>query len=153
MKKIVVVGNGMTSFKFCEKLVAKKANQIFQITVFGEEIRPAYDRVHLSEYFSGKTADDLIMAPARWYAENNIILHLGNPIQSINRVLQTVTSHNGITIPYDFLVMATGSAAYVPTIPGVEKNGVFIYRTIEDLEMITAWSRRSQKAAVIGGGL
>jgi nitrite reductase (NADH) large subunit len=153
MNKIVVVGNGMASFKFCEKLVAKKAHELFHISIFGEEIRPAYDRVHLSDYFSGKSANDLIMAPADWYAENNIILHLGDPVKSIDRVNKTVRSHSGISLSYDYLVIATGSSAFVPSIPGVEKEGVFIYRTIEDLEGITAWSRRSRSAAVIGGGL
>ncbi len=67
--KIVVIGNGMVGYKFCEKLLSKDNSANLQITVFGEEIRPAYDRVHLSEYFSGKTADDLMMAPADWYAQ------------------------------------------------------------------------------------
>jgi nitrite reductase (NADH) large subunit len=69
--KIVVIGNGMVGYKFCEKLIAKQLTQ-HKIVVFGEEIRPAYDRVHLSEFFSGKSADDLLMATADWYAENNI---------------------------------------------------------------------------------
>ena len=153
MKKIVIVGNGMTGFKLCEKLIFKNTIQKFDITVFGEEFRPAYDRVHLSEYFSGKSADDLILAPADWYAKNNITLHLGDPVQSINRVDKTIFSHSGITLPYDYLILATGSGAFIPSIPGVEKDGVFIYRTIEDLEMISGWAKRAKKAAVIGGGL
>jgi nitrite reductase (NADH) large subunit len=153
MKKVVVVGNGMTGFRFCEKLISKKNRQSFEVIVFGEEPRPAYDRVHLSDYFSGKTADDLTMAPLDWYAANEILLHLGDPVQSIDRINKTITSHRGVTISYDYLVLATGSSAFVPLIPGVEKDGVFIYRTIEDLEMITAWSKRSHNAVVIGGGL
>ena len=72
----------MVGYKFCEKLVAKNAPGQFEIIVFGEETRPAYDRVHLSEFFSGKSAEDLSMAPADWYAANNITLHLGDPVQS-----------------------------------------------------------------------
>ncbi len=83
--KIVIVGNGMVGYKFCEKLLAKDNSAAFNITVFGEEVRPAYDRVHLSEYFAGKSAEDLTMAPASWYAENNITLHLADPIAQINR--------------------------------------------------------------------
>ncbi|MGF2410979.1 nitrite reductase large subunit NirB [Ferruginibacter sp.] len=150
---ILIIGNGMVGYKFCEKLVAKSNSNQFNITVFGEEIRPAYDRVHLSEYFAGKSAEDLTMAPASWYAENNITLHLGDPIAQINRTEKTVDSHKGLTVPYDVLILATGSAAFVPPIPGTEKNGVFIYRTIEDLEMMTAWAKKAKKGAVIGGGL
>ena len=151
--KVVVVGNGMVGYKFCEKLIARQSAKDYEIIVFGEEIRPAYDRVHLSEFFAGKTADDLSMAPADWYASNNITLHLSDPVQHIDRVNKTVFSHRGITTPYDYLVLATGSAAFVPPIPGVEKKGVFIYRTIEDLELMTGWAKKAKKGAVIGGGL
>jgi nitrite reductase (NADH) large subunit len=150
---ILIIGNGMVGYKFCEKLVAKTAPSQFNITVFGEETRPAYDRVHLSEFFAGKSAEDLKMAPASWYADNNITLHLGDPIAQINREAKTVDSHSGLTVAYDILIMATGSGAFVPPIPGVEKNGVFIYRTIEDLEIMTAWAKKATKGAVIGGGL
>jgi nitrite reductase (NADH) large subunit len=151
--KIVIIGNGMVGYKFCEKLLAKQGNQPFELTVFGEEMRPAYNRVHLSEYFAGKSADDLTLAPAEWYVNNGIRLHLGDPVQSIDRVHKTIHSFKGITESYDYLVLATGSAAFVPPIPGVEKQGVFIYRTIEDLEMMTTHARHAKKGAVIGGGL
>src|SRR5438067_9206796 len=126
--KVVIIGNGMVGYKFCEKLITRARNK-FEIIVFGEEMRPAYDRVHLSEYFSGKSADDLSLAPAQWYTDNNITLHLGDPVQSIDRINKTVRSHNGVVVSYDYLILATGSGAFVPPIPGVEKEGVFIYRT------------------------
>jgi nitrite reductase (NADH) large subunit len=148
---VVVIGNGMVGYKFCEKLIAK--SQDFNIIVFGEESRIAYDRVHLSEYFSGKTADDLSLSSSTWYEENGITLHLGDPVQEINRSAKTVHSLHGITIPYDYLVLATGSSAFVPNIPGVEKDGVFVYRTIEDLELIQAYASKAKSGAVIGGGL
>ncbi len=151
--KIVIVGNGMVGYKFCEKLIDKSSPDQFQITVFGEEVRPAYDRVHLSEYFAGKSADDLTMAPAIWYAENNITLHLGDPVTQIDRASKTVLSHKGLLVDYNVLILATGSAAFVPPIPGTEKDGVFIYRTIEDLELMTAYAKKAKKGAVIGGGL
>jgi len=151
--KIVVIGNGMVGYKFCEKLTAKAQPGQFDIVVFGEETRPAYDRVHLSEYFAGKTAEDLTMAGVEWYAENNIRLFLGDPISSIDREQKTVRSHHGIIESYDYLILATGSAAFVPPIPGVEKEGVFIYRTIEDLELMTAHAKKATTGAVIGGGL
>ena len=141
--KIVVVGNGMVGYKFCEKLVGKDFGKQFEIIVFGEETRPAYDRVHLSEFFAGKSADDLTMAPRGWYTDNNIVLHLGDPINHIDRTNKTVHSHHGIVASYDYLILATGSSAFVPPIPGVEKEGVFIYRTIEDLEMMTGMGKKS----------
>ncbi len=151
--KIIVVGNGMVGYKFCEKLIAKVTDSKIDITVFGEEVRPAYDRVHLSEFFSGKTADDLLMAPASWYADNNITLYTGDPVQQIDRKAKTIHSFKGITLAYDVLILATGSAAFVPPIPGAEKDGVFIYRTIEDLEMMAAYAKKAKTGAVIGGGL
>src|SRR6266536_2667758 len=83
--KIVVIGNGMVGYKFCEKLISKAGFDQFKLAIFGEEIRPAYDRVHLSEFFSGKSANDLGLSSYEWYAENNIRLHLGDPIQCIDR--------------------------------------------------------------------
>ena len=152
-QKIVIVGNGMVSFKFCEKLIAKVGKDKYEVEIFGEEFRPAYDRVHLSAYFSGKTADDLTMAPSEWYAENGITLHLGELINSIDTQNKTVSSHSGKTSSYDKLVLATGSAAFVPPIDGVDKEGVFVYRTIEDLEAITEYAKKCTKSAVMGGGL
>jgi len=151
--KIVVIGNGMVGYKFCEKIRSKQQDEVISLVVFGEEPRPAYDRVHLSEFFAGKTAEELSMAPLDWYAANNITLHLADPVQHIDRQNKTVLSYKGIAEEYDYLVLATGSAAFVPPLPGVEKDGVFIYRTIEDLEMMTAWARKSKTGAVIGGGL
>ena len=100
--KIIIIGNGMVSHKFCEKLLSKKLPVDLQITIFGEELRPAYDRVHLSEYFSGKTDEDLQLASADWYSEKGIELHLGDPVQHIDRTEKTVRSFNGITRPYDY---------------------------------------------------
>src|SRR5687768_14050017 len=133
--KIVIIGNGMVGYKFCEKLLLKSpSSSAVSLVVFGEEIRPAYDRVHLSEFFSGKGAEDLTLAPTSWYAENGITLYLSDPVKQIDRENKVVYSHKGLCESYDVLVLATGSSAFVPPIPGVDKEGVFIYRTIEDLE-------------------
>jgi nitrite reductase (NADH) large subunit len=151
---VVVVGNGMVGYKFCEKLLGrKKDDQQIILTVFGEEPRVAYDRVHLSEYFAGKTADDLTLAGVEWYAENGIRLFLSDPVVDIDRDEKLVRSHHGHVVHYDYLVLATGSGAFVPSIPGVEKDGVFVYRTIEDLEFIQSYARKAKKGAVLGGGL
>lgn len=143
----------MVGYKFCEKLLSKSTGKYFELVVFGEETRPAYDRVHLSEFFSGKSANDLLLNTYDWYINNNIKLHLSDPIQSIDRAAKTVHSYKGITENYDVLIFATGSSAFVPPIPGVEKEGVFIYRTIEDLEMMQAHASKAVTGAVIGGGL
>jgi len=148
---VIVVGNGMVGYKFCEKLRAKSSD--FEIIVFGEEPRRAYDRVHLSEYFAGKTAEDLSMSTAEWYSENDIFLHVGDPIKEINRAEKSIHSQKGLVLKYDFLVMATGSSAFVPDLPGVEKEGVFVYRTIEDLDLMKAWAAKSKSGAIMGGGL
>ncbi|MES2456215.1 MAG: nitrite reductase large subunit NirB [Bacteroidota bacterium] len=150
-KKIVVIGNGMVGYKFCEKITAK-TNE-FELIVFAEEPRRAYDRVHLSEYFNGKSADDLSMSTSEWYAEQGIQLYLNDPVKEINRDTRTVHSHTGTTVSYDYLVLATGSSAFVPNIEGVEKDGVFVYRTIEDLELIRTYAATVTTGAVMGGGL
>ena len=158
MIKVIVVGNGMVGFKFCEKFISKLGQEKYQITVFGEEPRHAYDRVHLSEYFAGKTADDLSMSTLNWYSENNIILNTSELITDINREQKTIHTHLEKTHTYDYLVLATGSSAFVPPIKGVDKEGVFVYRTIEDLDAIMAYAKKikqkgATEAAVLGGGL
>ncbi len=149
--KIIVIGNGMVGYKFCEKLISK--SDAFKLIVFGEEPRRAYDRVHLSEYFNGKTADNLSMSTESWYEEHDIDLYLNNPIVGVDRNLKTVRTSNGDIYGYDFLVFATGSAAFVPNIEGIEKEGVFVYRTIDDLDLIADYSKKAKTATVIGGGL
>jgi len=151
--KIIIVGNGMVSYKFCEKLRKKDKYNPFQVTVYGEEHRPAYDRVHLSEYFSGKTADDLLMAPPAWYADNGIQLITGELVTAINPVKKTVTTHKGTIDTYDKLILATGSSPFMPPLKGINKDGVFAYRTIEDLQQMEVYGKQVRKAAVIGGGL
>lgn len=148
---VVVIGNGMVSYKFCEKPLAKST--AFNLVVFGEEPRVACDRVHLSEYFGGKTADDLLMTPTQWYHDYGITLHLGDAVQEIDRASQTVHSRGGLVQPYDYLVLATGSSAFMPDIRGVEKKGVLVYRTIEDLDEIKAYAATARSGAVLGGGL
>ncbi len=150
--KIIVVGNGMVGYKFCEKLIAKKLPNT-EITVFGEEQYPAYDRVHLSDFFAGKKPEDLSLAPASWYADNGIDLHLGDPVQYIRPAIKLLQTHKGHIRNYDILVLATGSSAFVPRIEGIEKQGVFLYRTIEDLHLIAAYAKKARKGVVIGGGL
>ncbi|MCR9064440.1 MAG: nitrite reductase large subunit NirB [Cytophagales bacterium] len=151
--KIVVIGNGMVGYKFCEKAVNSAISEKLDIHVFGEEPRPAYDRVHLSAYFGEKTLEELTMAPLSWYNEHNINLHLGDPITVIDKEAKEITSLNGKKETYDYLVLATGSGAFVPPIEGVELNGIFVYRTIEDLDLMKEHAKKASRGVVIGGGL
>lgn len=150
-KNVIVVGNGMVGHKFCEKLLSKTDQ--YNLIVFGEEPRIAYDRVHLSEYYAGKTAEDLSLSSVAWYQENNISLFLGDAVKEINRTEKTIHSQKGIVLEYEYLVLATGSSPFVPNIPGIEKDGVFVYRTIEDLDKIKQYAANCKNAAVMGGGL
>ncbi len=149
-RRVVVVGNGMVAHRFCERLAA---GDDFALTCIGEEPRPAYDRVHLSEIFAGRTAADLELASAGWYAERGIALRLDERVEAIDPSRRKVRTARGQAVGYDVLVLATGSAPFVPAIPGVEMPGVFVYRTVTDVEAIRAWSARVRRAVVIGGGL
>lgn len=151
MKRVIVIGNGMVGFKFCEKL--RRQASAIEVIVYGEEPRPAYDRVHLSEFFSGSSAEDLLMAPASWYADQHITLHTGELVTEIDRGNKQIKTHTGRTDHYDYLVMATGSSAWVPPVEGMERSGVFVYRTLEDLYQIQAYAQRIKSGAVLGGGL
>ena len=159
MKTIVVIGNGMVGYKFCEKFVNKEGHEHFKVIVFGEEPRPAYDRVHLSEFFENQDAKALEMAPRAWYEENGIELITNTRITDIHRNKKTITNTKDEEYSYDYLVLATGSSAFVPPIKGSEKEGVFVYRTIEDLEGMLAYAAKLKaknpkaRAAVLGGGL
>lgn len=151
--RIVVVGNGMVGHRLCESLVRQDVEEGIDVVVIGEEPRPAYDRVHLSEYFAGRSADDLLLADVSWYAAKGIELILADPVGSIDREGNRVTTRSGRVFDYDRLVLATGSSPFVPPVPGIESPRVLVYRTIEDLVAIEVLADRSRTAAVIGGGL
>jgi nitrite reductase (NADH) large subunit len=158
MQRIILVGNGMVGYKFCEKLLSHPHRDKFDVLVFGEEHRPAYDRVHLSEYFSLESPDELLLAPRNWYADNGISLRTSELVLSVDTENKKVITHKNESFGYDYLVIATGSSAFVPTIKGIEKEGIFIYRTIEDLEAIQTYSDKLRakgkcQSAVLGGGL
>jgi nitrite reductase [NAD(P)H], large subunit len=152
-KKLVVVGNGMTGFKFCQKLVEKGLNTQYEIIVFGEEPYAAYDRVHLTSYYTGTSIEELTLAPAQWYADNSLNLRTQMPVSSINKEFKTLTLHDQSTLKYDILVLATGSSAFVPPIPGIDLTGVFVYRTFEDIDAIKSYIPHAKTGVVIGGGL
>lgn len=150
---LVVIGNGMVGQYFLTNLLESNCKDNFQIVTFCEEPRAAYDRVHLSEFFTGKTAEDLSLVPEGFFAENHIRILLGDKAVNIDRQLKQVTSANGVVVGYDKLVLATGSYPFVPPVSGHQRPQCLVYRTIEDLEAIRAAAATSKIGAVIGGGL
>ena len=149
---IVVIGHGMVGHKFLESL-AEAGLREAQVTVLCEEPRPAYDRVHLSEFFAGKSAEDLSLVEPGFFERTGISLRLAAQAASIDRTARLVTTRSGEQLPYDKLVLATGSSPFVPPVPGRERADCFVYRTIEDLEAMAACGAHAKTGVVIGGGL
>ncbi|MTE18950.1 nitrite reductase large subunit [Streptomyces sp. TRM43335] len=150
---IVLVGHGMVGQRFLEELASRKVTERARVVVLCEEPRPAYDRVHLTSYFSGTSPEELSLVDDGFMAEHGIELHLGDPAVSIDREARTVTSRAGLEIGYDTLVLATGSHPFVPPVPGGDATGCFVYRTVEDLLAIEEYARGSRIGTVVGGGL
>ena len=151
MLKIVVVGNGMVGHHYVEQLAA--ADVEAHITVIGGEDRPAYDRVHLSEFFSGRTPEDLALTTHEHYQELGVEAHFGDAVASIDRDKKTVSTVNGKQFAYDKLVLATGSYPFVPPVKGNDHESCLVYRTIDDLDNIQAQAKGSKVGVVVGGGL
>ncbi|MBL4831520.1 MAG: nitrite reductase large subunit [Aliivibrio sp.] len=151
-QRIIVVGNGMVGHKFIDNLI-KSANEQYDIITFSEESRLAYDRVQLSGYFSGKSADDLALTDAHYYQQNGINFVLNDKVTTLDTANNQVITSSGRIESYDKLVLATGSFPFVPPIPGNDKEHCHVYRTIDDLEKITASGSQSKVGVVIGGGL
>jgi nitrite reductase (NADH) large subunit len=153
VRNVVVVGNGMVGQRFCEKLVEFDIDRRYRIITFCEEARSAYDRVGLTSFFAHRDAEKLMLARQEWYTENGIELHIGDRANTIDREKCIVRSDKGVSINYDHVVLATGSYPFVPPVPGVQLPGVFVYRTLDDLEQIIKYSAESKRCVVIGGGL
>lgn len=155
MKQLVVVGNGMVGHRLVQALADRDTARSWHVTVLGEETRPAYDRVALSSYVDGRSAEELTLP------ELGVELHLGDPVEGVDRGARTVTTRSGRTLPYDALVLATGSVPFVPPVPGRDLPGCFVYRTLDDLDAITAAAETAlarpgagrRSAVVVGGGL
>lgn len=150
---VLVVGNGMVSHRFCEELTLADTEKRYRLVVVGEEPRPAYDRVQLTSYFQDRCAEKLLLGTADWYSSRGIELLVGRRAVRVDREARAVVLANGDRLAYEVLVLATGSSPFVPPVPGVDKRGVFVYRTIEDLEGILRHATSARRAAVLGGGL
>jgi nitrite reductase (NADH) large subunit len=154
-RRVVVIGNGMVGHRLLTELVELGATERLAIVVVGEERRPAYDRVALSSLFDGRSAEDLSLVEDDFFEREGIDLHLGDPVVAIDRGHQTVRTEAGTTFRYEQLVLATGSAPFVPAIEGRDGPGCLVYRTIDDLEAIEAAAARprTRRGVVVGGGL
>ncbi|MFD1496204.1 nitrite reductase large subunit NirB [Streptosporangium lutulentum] len=146
MSRLVVVGNGPTSHRLVEALVAGGFDG--RITVFGEEPRAAYDRVALTSYLAGRSVADLT-----YPVPEGVVLRLSSRVTGIDRENRTVVTADGHAEPYDVLVLATGSSPFVPPVPGRDVEGCFVYRTIDDLDAIREAAGRATSGVVVGGGL
>ncbi|MGJ7580402.1 nitrite reductase large subunit NirB [Variovorax sp. RHLX14] len=150
--KIAVIGHGMVGHKFLEQLHDLGIPNA-EVTVLCEEPRAAYDRVHLSEFFSGKTAADLSLVEEGFFDRSGFTLRLTTKAAAIERRDKTVTTLDGEVVHYDKLVIASGSTPFVPPVPGRDRANCFVYRTIEDLEGMKECGARSKTGVVVGGGL
>jgi assimilatory nitrate reductase electron transfer subunit len=148
---IVVVGNGMAGSRLVWELRNRGGSPI---TVFGAEESQPYNRVMLSNVLAGRSAPgDIRLTDPGWYAANDVDVRLGVPVTGIDRAPRTVTSADGDVTPYDALVLATGSTAVVPGLPGLDADGVVVFRTLEDCRAILRHAEGARSAVVVGGGL
>jgi nitrite reductase (NADH) large subunit len=159
-QQLVVIGNGMAGARFVEDLLARGGGEQYQIVMFGDEPYGNYNRILLSGVLSG-THDpkEIFLNPLSWYSENGIRLYSDARVTAIDRAGCQVLAGDGISVPYDRLVIATGSRPFVPPMDGLKlnsgqfKGGVFRFRTLQDCDGIIKFAGRCRKAAVIGGGL
>ncbi len=151
--KLVMVGNGMAGVRTIEELL-KIAPDMYDITVFGAEPHPNYNRILLSPVLAGEqTLDEIVLNPWEWYKENNITLHAGKKVVSVDRVRRIVRAADGTEESYDRLLLCTGSNPFILPVPGKDLRGVIAYRDIADTNEMIETAKTHKKAVVIGGGL
>jgi nitrite reductase (NADH) large subunit len=151
-KRLVVVGNGMAGIACLEQILTYSTD--FDVTVFGDETHVNYNRVLLSSVLAGeKPHDDIVINPLEWYRQHDIALHLGVRIIDVDPEQKTVTGNDGRVTPYDTLLLATGSSAWIPPVEGIERDGVFVFRTLDDTRELLNRAGPGVKAVIIGGGL
>lgn len=151
-EKLVVIGNGMAGMSTVEQIL--KLTSRYDITVFGTEPYPNYNRIMLSYVLEGsKTIDDIVLNDLHWYEDNGITLHTGTTVSRIDADTREVVTNEGTRVPYDKVIIATGSSSFILPVPGHDKEGVVGFRDIADCNMMLEAAKQYKKAAVIGGGL
>ncbi len=152
-QKLVIVGNGMAGIRTLEELI-KIAPDKYQVTVFGAEPQPNYNRILLSPVLAGEQEfGAIVLNDWAWYRDNGVTLHAGKRVARIDRVRRKVVTDDGLEAPYDRLLLATGSDPFLPPLPGIKLPGVLAYRDIADTEAMIEATRNHKRAVVIGGGL
>lgn len=152
-KKLVLIGNGMAGVRTIEHLL-KLSPESYDITIFGSEPHPNYNRIMLSSVLAGGAdMKEIVINDWEWYKENNITLHTGHKVTSIDTERKKITSQLGIEVDYDAVIIATGSNPFMLPLPGADKKGVIAFRDINDCEVMIDASKNYKKAVVIGGGL
>ncbi|MFT3666718.1 nitrite reductase large subunit NirB [Piscinibacter sp.] len=155
--KLVVVGNGMAGIRAVEELL-QLAPDLYDITVFGAEPHPNYNRILLSPVLAGEqTLEQIVLNPLAWYDEHGITLHLGSRVTEVDRVRRVVRARGAdggvVEAGYDRLLLATGSRPFMLPVPGAELPGVIAYRDIADTQAMIEAAKAYRHAVVIGGGL
>lgn len=151
--KLVMIGNGMAGVRTLEELL-KLAPDLYDITVFGAEPHPNYNRILLSPVLAGEqTVDDIVLNPLDWYADHGITLHLGKKVVKIDRSAREVEAEDGSRAGYDRLLLATGSTPFILPVPGTDLEGVVSFRDIADVDAMIRDAGRYRHAVVVGGGL
>jgi nitrite reductase (NADH) large subunit len=151
---LVVVGTGLAGARLVEEVLRRDPER-FQIRMFGAEPHGTYNRILLSSYLGGvASAEGLWLNPLEWYEQRGIFVHRGVKVERIDREGRVAADAAGkVEEPYDALVLATGSRPFLPPLEGTNREGVFVFRTLEDCEAIAAYARNCRRAAVLGGGL
>jgi nitrite reductase (NADH) large subunit len=151
--KLVMVGNGMAGVRTLEELL-KIAPELYDITVFGAEPHPNYNRILLSPVLAGEqTIQQIILNPQSWYDEHGITLHTGKKVSKVDRIKRVVIAEDGTEAEYDRLLLSTGSNPFILPVPGKDLKGVISYRDIADTNAMIEAAQNYKKAVVIGGGL
>lgn len=152
-QKLILVGNGMAGVRCIEEILKLEPDK-FDITIFGSESFPNYNRIQLSKVLQGDTSmNEITINNWKWYENHHILLYPGETIIKIDSKEKAVTSSHNRVVKYDKLILATGSVPFMLSIPGENKKGVTAFRDIKDCEKIIEYSEKYKKAAVIGGGL
>lgn len=151
-RRLVVVGGGMVAQRFVEALRARDTAGMWQVDVFAEEPRKPYDRVALTKYFEVRDPEELTLGDPALWDDPAVTLHRDCAVTAIDREARTVTDRLGRVHPYDELVLATGSNAAMPPIPGNDLPGVFVYRTIDDVAALRGWVEQKREAGTTAGG-
>lgn len=151
--KLVIIGNGMAGVKCVEEIIALEPDT-YEIVIYGNEPRPNYNRIMLSKVLQGEhSLQDIIINDWTWYAEHHIRLCTGETVHRIDTRGKYIETESGLKETYDVLILATGSSPFIPPIPGIDKERVMSFRTIDDCTRMSDYSKIYRKAAVIGGGL